>query len=81
VQLTPDGLGPVEGVVDYLSPDILGVRSDDGLYRFICGFNGMVAVGHHLYGDDVDDKEAEGAWQAWLDRLFQEGQDGKEAAR
>jgi uncharacterized protein YndB with AHSA1/START domain len=73
VRLTPDGLDPVEGVVDYVSPDILGVRAGDGLYRFICGFNGMVAVDHHLYGDDVDAKQAEAAWQVWLDGCSRKG--------
>ena len=71
VRLTPAGLTPVEGVVDYLSPEVLGVRGDDGLYRFIRGHDGSVAVGHHLYGDDVDQQEAERAWQAWLSRLFE----------
>jgi hypothetical protein len=75
VRLTPDGIGQIEGVVDYASPDILGVRSDDGLYRFVCGFDGSVGVGHHLFAAGVDAKEAEGAWQAWLNRLFQEGED------
>src|SRR5688500_3062621 len=31
VRLTPEGLPPLEGVVDYLSPSFLGVRTDDGL--------------------------------------------------
>jgi uncharacterized protein YndB with AHSA1/START domain len=79
VRLTPDGLTPVEGVVDYTSPDILGVRSDDGLYRFIGGLGGMVALGHHLYAGDVD-AGAEEVWQAWLDRLFSEGEDQAETA-
>jgi len=57
-------------VVDYLSPEAVGVRSEDGLYRFIRGYDGMVAVGHHLYADDADTQEAERAWQAWLSRLF-----------
>jgi hypothetical protein len=81
VRLTPDGLDPVEGVVDYVSPDTLGVRTDDGLYRFICGFSGMVALGHHLYGADADAKEAEAAWQAWLDRLFAAGEDEEATSR
>jgi uncharacterized protein YndB with AHSA1/START domain len=80
VRLTPDGPAPVEGVVDYLSPEILGVRSDDGLYRFFCGVTGAVAVEHHLYAGDVDAKQAEGAWQTWLDRLLKDGQD-EEASR
>jgi uncharacterized protein YndB with AHSA1/START domain len=70
VRLTPEGLAPIEGVVDYLSPEALGVRTEDGLYRFVRGHDGSVAVGHHLYGDDVDGDEAERAWQAWLERLF-----------
>jgi uncharacterized protein YndB with AHSA1/START domain len=76
VRLTPEGLGPIEGVVDYLSPVALGVRTENGLYRFVRGFEGSVGVGHHLYADDADAadaadaKEAEQAWQAWLSRLF-----------
>jgi uncharacterized protein YndB with AHSA1/START domain len=70
VRLTPDGLAPIEGVVDFVSPEFLGVRSDDGLYRFIRGFDGTAAVGHHLFSPDVDPREAEQAWQAWLSRQF-----------
>jgi hypothetical protein len=73
VRLTPQGLAPIEGVVDYAAPDFLGVRADDGLYRFIRGFDGSVAVGHHLYADDVDASRTEQAWQAWLGRLFDAG--------
>ena len=58
VRLTPEGLAPIEGVVDYVSPMALGIRTDDGLYRFIRGFDGSVAVGHHLFSD-VDPEEAE----------------------
>jgi uncharacterized protein YndB with AHSA1/START domain len=76
VRLTPEGLDPIEGVVDYLSPVALGVRSDDGLYRFVRGFDGSVAVGHHLYADGIDPKQAEDTWQAWLGRLFDEEEAG-----
>jgi len=58
-------------VVDYLSPVALGVRSDHGLYRFVRGFDGSVAAGHHLYAGDVDPRETEQAWQAWLVGLFE----------
>ena len=75
VRLTPDGIDPVEGVVDYVSPDILGVRGDHGLYRFICGFDGSVGVGHHFYDDAAGPGQTEAAWQAWLSRLFPSGQD------
>jgi pimeloyl-ACP methyl ester carboxylesterase/uncharacterized protein YndB with AHSA1/START domain len=70
VRLAPAGLPPVEGVVDYVSPEAWGVRADDGLYRFIRGFDGTVAVGHHLFADDVDAGEAERAWDSWLGGLF-----------
>jgi uncharacterized protein YndB with AHSA1/START domain len=74
VRLTPEGLDPIEGVVDYVTSEALGVRSEDGLYRFVRGPNGMVAVGHHLYADGVDADEAERAWQGWLDRVFETSQ-------
>ena len=70
VRLTPDGLPPIEGVVDYASPDTLGVRTSDGLYRFIYGLEGTVVLGHHIFSGDVDQQESEGAWQSWLTRLF-----------
>jgi hypothetical protein len=69
VRLTPEGLDPVEGVVDWVSADAFGVRADDALYRFIRGFDGSVALGHHLYAD-VDAQQVEAAWQAWLGRQF-----------
>ena len=34
VRLTPHGLEPLEGVVDYLRPNFLGVRTAEALYRF-----------------------------------------------
>jgi uncharacterized protein YndB with AHSA1/START domain len=70
VRLTPDGFAPIEGVVDYLSRSFLGVRTEDGLYRFIHGFDSSVVVGHHVFSGDLDQKEAEQAWQSWLTRTF-----------
>jgi uncharacterized protein YndB with AHSA1/START domain len=74
VRLTPEGLDPVEGVVDYRSPDTLGVRGEHGLYRFSRGGDGSVFVGHHLYAEGLDPDEADAAWQRWLGRLFDHGQ-------
>ena len=70
VRLTPEGLEPIEGVVDYVSPSFLGVRSDDALYRFIYGFDGTTMVGHHLFAEGVDQPRAEAAWSSWLARVF-----------
>lgn len=70
VTVTPGGLAVIDGVVDYVSPTQLGLRSADGLYRFVHGMNGTVVLGHHLFGDQVDQPEAERAWASWLDRTF-----------
>jgi hypothetical protein len=76
VRLTPEGLAPMEGVVDYVSPHFLGVRTSDALYRFIHGFDGTAMVGHHLFADGVDQQEAERAWGSWLTSLFGAPGDG-----
>jgi uncharacterized protein YndB with AHSA1/START domain len=70
VRLTPGGLPEMEGVVDYLSPSFLGVRTDDGMYRFIHGFDGTVVLGHHIFAEG-DQAETELAWQSWLSTLFE----------
>jgi uncharacterized protein YndB with AHSA1/START domain len=70
VRLTPAGLAPIDGVVDYVSPTALGVRSDDALHRFARAHDGSLGVGHHLFSGDTDPAAAERAWQVWLDRLF-----------
>jgi uncharacterized protein YndB with AHSA1/START domain len=71
VRLTPAGLPEMDGEVDYLSPSFLGIRTDDGMYRFIHGFEGTVVLGHHIFADDVDQTEAEKAWGSWLTGLFE----------
>jgi hypothetical protein len=70
VRLTPQGLAPIEGVVDYVSPSFLGVRSSDALYRFIYAFTGSTMVGHHLFAEGADQQEAEAAWGSWLAKVF-----------
>lgn len=67
VTLTPTGLGPIEGVVDWSAPDVVGVRSADALYRFFRGFYAPT-VGHHLFGT-IDETSATAAWQGWLDAV------------
>jgi uncharacterized protein YndB with AHSA1/START domain len=69
VRATLEGLPPIEGVVDYVSPDAIGVRTDDGLFRFIYGLGGTVVVGHHIYAPS-DQQQLEQAWQAWIERSF-----------
>jgi uncharacterized protein YndB with AHSA1/START domain len=72
VHLTPAGLPELHGVVDWLSRDFLGVRTDDGIYRFmhISVFGGPTGVGHHVFAEGVDQAEAERAWGDWLQQVF-----------
>ncbi|WP_026359982.1 SRPBCC family protein [Amycolatopsis nigrescens] len=74
VRLTPDGLAPIEGVVDYVVPPVdgqpvfLGVRAADAMYRFhgraVLGM--PIAVGHHFYGEP----DAPSAWHDLLERAL-----------
>ncbi|WP_214414478.1 hypothetical protein [Sphaerisporangium fuscum] len=70
VRLTPEGFDPIEGVADYVVPGFLGVRTGNGLYRFIQGVNDTIVVGHHIFSNEVDPRKAEQAWQDWLTKLF-----------
>jgi uncharacterized protein YndB with AHSA1/START domain len=72
VRLTPEGLPVLDGVVDWLSRDFLGVRTDDGIYRFmhIAAFGGPTGVGHHIFEEGVDQQDAEQAWASWLMKVF-----------
>ena len=64
-----EGLPAIDGVVDYVSPDFLGVRTPDALYRFIHGFDGTIVLGHHIFAP-VDQKATERAWQSWVEAVF-----------
>jgi uncharacterized protein YndB with AHSA1/START domain len=63
-----EGLPDLDGEIDYVSPDFIGLRTADGMYRFIHGM-GTVAIGHHIF-QPVDRAATEQAWQAWIDRTF-----------
>jgi uncharacterized protein YndB with AHSA1/START domain len=64
--------GPLEGVIDYSTPEFLGVRSADGLYRFFGRnhFGGVVGMSAHLFVDGVDAAAREAALKAWLDGVY-----------
>ena len=70
VRLTPQGLPEMEGVVDWVSPSFLGVRTEDGLFRFIHGFDGSVGLGHHVFVEGLDQEQTEQAWANWLNGVF-----------
>ena len=69
VRFEVDGIGEIGGLVDFVSPSFVGVRTDDALLRFGYSPQGVVFVSHHLYGG-ADAAVASAAWQAWLDRTF-----------
>jgi hypothetical protein len=68
VRLTPQGLEPVDGVLDYLRPNFLGVRSGDALYRFFGrnAFGGPVGMSIHVFADGADPEAIKQSWQGWL---------------
>lgn len=63
--------GPIDGVVDYATPDFLGVRTSTALYRFFGrnAFGGVVGMSVHAF-DEVDEVATEAALRAWLDQVY-----------
>jgi uncharacterized protein YndB with AHSA1/START domain len=78
VALAPAAPRPTEGVLDYVAPGFLGVRTAEALYRFHGrrGLDTPIAVGHHVYGEaggeagDIDGGQLTKRWQGWLDETF-----------
>jgi len=64
--------GPFEGVVDYATPQFLGVRTADGLYRFFGrnDFGSVVGMSAHVFTNGVDADEREAQLKAWLDGVY-----------
>jgi hypothetical protein len=72
VHASLDGAGTLDGVIDYSTPQFLGVRTADGLYRFFGRnhFGGVVGMSAHLFVDGVDAAASEAALKAWLDGVY-----------
>jgi len=64
--------GKLEGVVDYSTPNFLGVRTADGLYRFFGrnAFGSVVGLSAHRFSDGVDAAASERALKRWLDGVY-----------
>jgi uncharacterized protein YndB with AHSA1/START domain len=64
--------GSLDGVIDYSTPEFLGVRTADGLYRFFGRnhYGSVVGMSAHLFVDGVDAAAAEAALKAWLDGVY-----------
>ncbi|MFC4854173.1 SRPBCC family protein [Actinophytocola glycyrrhizae] len=65
VRFTPGGLPPVDGVVYFENEDVIGIRADDAIYRFLRGFRGPVMACHHIF-TDISPDATEQAWVDWL---------------
>lgn len=72
VRLTPEGLEPIDAVVDYAADAFLGVRGRDALYRLYGrdAWGWPVAIGHHLFADGADQAASRRAWDDWLVGVF-----------
>jgi hypothetical protein len=66
------GVGPVEGVVDYASPNFIGLRAPLALIRFHgrAPLGMTVAVSQHTYVATFDVDSAQRGWQRWLAGVF-----------
>lgn len=65
VRLTVPGVPRLDGAVDFVNSQALGIRTASGLYRFIQGYFGSFVLGHHVFSD-TDAKQASQAWKTWL---------------
>jgi hypothetical protein len=73
VHIPLPGLDPIEGVVDYVTADFLGVRTSDALIRFHgkAPIGMPVGVSHHAYVEAFDEEQATKAWESWLAMAFE----------
>jgi uncharacterized protein YndB with AHSA1/START domain len=72
VVLTPNGLEPVHGVVDYRRPNFMGIRSGDALYCFFGrnAFGQPVGMSIHSFAGDVDPDRVKQHWQNWMNNAL-----------
>jgi uncharacterized protein YndB with AHSA1/START domain len=66
------GARGLDGVVDYMRPNFLGVRTADGMYRFFGrnAFGGVVGMTAHVFSDGVDPEKAADEWRDWLNSVY-----------
>jgi uncharacterized protein YndB with AHSA1/START domain len=70
VRTTVPGIAPIEGHVDFVNAQALGIRTADSLVRIIQGYIGSFFIGHHRFGDpgqiNDTDTQISQAWTTWL---------------
>jgi hypothetical protein len=72
VRLEPEGVESIDGVVDYVRPNFLGIRTTDALYRFFGrnAFGMPVGMQIHAFADGVNKDATQATWQAWLNGVY-----------
>ena len=72
VALDLDGLGQIDGVVDYARGNFLGIRTPDALYRFFGrdAFGFPVGMQIHEFSVGVDKDGVQETWQRWLNGVY-----------
>ncbi|MCT2582827.1 SRPBCC family protein [Actinophytocola gossypii] len=69
VSFALEGLPPARGEVYFVNSQTVGVRTADGLYRFLKGFRGPLIACHSVLTPgftETDRDAAESAWRSWL---------------
>jgi uncharacterized protein YndB with AHSA1/START domain len=71
VELALDGLKRTDGVVEFVNQNAyVEVRTADGLFLFMHGYQDMVVVEYHGYGDTQSEEDIQEAVQSWLGKTF-----------
>src|ERR1700722_18038370 len=69
VHLNPHCLESLDGVIDYLRPNFMGIRTVDALYCFFGrnAFGAPVGMSIHSFADGIDPEKSKHDWHQWLD--------------
>ncbi len=72
VRLTPAGLAPIDGEIDYRRGNFLGIRTTDALYCFFGrnAFGQPVGVSVHAFADGLGAERAALQWRDWLEGSY-----------
>jgi Activator of Hsp90 ATPase homolog 1-like protein len=71
ITLAVPGIAGTEGSVDFVNePNYLGVRTADGIYALIHGYNGAVVFEYHSFNPAADGAAIERAWLGYIADTF-----------
>ena len=72
VQLTPEGIDPIAGVVDYATGPFLGIRTADALLRLYGrdAWGWPAGIANHFFAAGADGEALQRAWSDWVAGVF-----------